>query len=230
MRDDTQSLVNLKVNNQMVKLGEGATIEDSAIIGYKPSRGVKFVLVIGPGAFVRSSSVIYGGSSIGRNLETGHNVVIREENHIGDDFCIWNNATIDYGCQIGNNVKVHNKVYVAQFTVIEDDVFLGPGVTLANDIHPGCPDALQCMRGPYIKRGAQIGINSCVLPRVVIGEHALIGAGSVVTKDIPDRMVAYGNPARVVGRIEDMICSTGLRDRPYNYLIKRSAEDAFTIG
>ncbi len=230
MRDEIQSLLNMKVDNQMVKLGDGAVIEDHTIIGYKPSRGGKFVLTIGPGALIRSGTIIYLGSNIGRNLETGHNVVIREENRIGDDFCIWNNATIDYGCQIGNHVKVHNKVYVAQFTVLEDNVFLGPGVTLANDIHPGCPDALECMRGPYLKRGAQIGINSSVLPRVTIGEYAVIGAGSVVTKDIPDKMVAYGNPAQVVGRIEDMVCTTGLRDKPYNHLIKRSTEDAYTIG
>jgi acetyltransferase-like isoleucine patch superfamily enzyme len=230
MRDKIQSPVKLKVNNQMVTLGDGAIIEDSAVIGYTPSRGENMMLTIGPGAHIRSGTIIYGGSSIGCNLETGHNVVIREENSIGDDLRIWNNSTIDYGCHIGNNVRIHNKVYVAQFTFIEDDVFLAPGVTLANDIHPGCPDALKCMRGPHIKRGAQIGVNVCILPRVIIGEYAVIGAGSVVTKDIPDRVVAYGNPARVAGRIEDMICTTGLREKPYDYLTKRSAEDAYTIG
>jgi acetyltransferase-like isoleucine patch superfamily enzyme len=229
MRDAVQSLVKVKGNNRMVTLGDGALIEENTVIGYTPSRGREFKLVIGPDANIRSGTIIYGGSHIGHNLETGHNVVIREENDIGDNFRIWNNSTIDYGCHIGNNVKIHNKVYVGQFTVIEDDVFLAPGVTLANDIHPGCPDALKCMRGPYIKHGAQIGINVCVLPRVIIGEHAVIGAGSVVTKDIPAGMVAYGNPARVAGKIEDMICSTGLRDKPYSHL-KRSVEDAYSIG
>ncbi len=187
MEEEIQSQVGLKCNDQTVILGDGAIIEAGAVLGYLPARGGHLVLNIGPGAHVRSGTVIYGGSRIGCNLETGHNVVIREENSIGDYFRIWNNSTIDYGCHIGNNVKIHNKVYVAQFTVIEDDVFLGPGVTLANDIHPGCPDALECMRGPHIKRGAQIGINVLYTPRVVIGEHAVIGAGSVVTKDIPRR-------------------------------------------
>jgi acetyltransferase-like isoleucine patch superfamily enzyme len=229
MRDETQSLVKLKVNNQMVTLGEGANIEANAVIGYTPCRGRNFILTIGPEAYIRSGTIIYGGSVIGCHLETGHNVVIREENTIGDNFCIWNNSVIDYGCQIGNNVKIHNKVYVSQFTVIEDDVFIGPGVTLANDIHPGCPDALKCMQGPCIKKGAQVGVNSAVLPRVVIGEYAVIGAGSVVTKNIPDRMVAYGNPARVVGSIEDITCTNNLRDKPYSHL-KRSVEDAYTIS
>jgi acetyltransferase-like isoleucine patch superfamily enzyme len=229
MTDETQPLVSLKVNNQTLTLGDGATIEAGAILDYIPVRSGRLILNIGSGAHIRSGTIIYRGSCIGRNLETGHNVVIREENDIGDNFRIWNNSTIDYGCHIGNNVKIHNKVYVAQFTVIEDDVFLGPGVTLANDIHPGCPDALECMRGPCIKRGAQIGINVCVLPRVTIGENAVIGAGSVVTKDIPARVVAYGNPARVVGKIEDIICTTGLREKPYSDFI-RSVEDAYTIS
>ena len=229
MRDEMQYSVKLKVNNEMVRLGDGATIEDRVILGYLPGRVVNFFLTIGPGAHVRSGTVIYSGSRIGCNLETGHNVVIREENDIGDNFCIWNNSIVDYGCKVGNKVKIHNHVYVSQFSVIEDDVFLGPGAILANDIHPGCPDALECMQGPHIKRGAQIGISSCVLPRVVIGERAVIGAGSVVTKDIPPGVVAYGNPAQVICRLEDLNCTTGLRDKPYDQ-IKKRIEDAYTTS
>ena len=77
------------------------------------------------------------------------------------------------------------------------------------------------MRGPYINKGAQIGINCTILPRVVIGERSVIGAGSVVTRDIPAGVVAYGNPAQVICDIENLTCTTGLRDRPYNHLIWR---------
>ncbi len=221
MRDEIRSSIGFKVNQEFVRLGKNAVIEEAVMLGYLPSRGVERILTIGPGAHVRSGSVIYGGSRIGCNLETGHNVVIREENNIGDNFRIWNNSVVDYGCAIGSNVKIHNKVYVAQFTVIEDDVFIGPGVTLANDIHPGCPDALKCMRGPYINKGAQIGINCCILPRVVIGEYSVIGAGSVVTRDIPAGVIAYGNPAQVICDIGDINCTTGLREKPYDHLIER---------
>jgi acetyltransferase-like isoleucine patch superfamily enzyme len=223
MKDEIQSLTGLKVdNNQMVRLGDGTIVDDSVILGYLPARGGHLVLTIGTKAHIRGGTIIYGGSRIGCNLETGHNVVIREENDIGDNFRIWNNSVIDYGCRIGNGVKIHNKVYVAQFTFIEDDVFLAPGVTLANDIHPGCPDASECMRGPHIKKGAQLGINCTVLPRVVIGEYAIIGAGSVVTKDIPAGVVAYGNPAQVKCEIGELTCTTGLRDRPYRDLLGRT--------
>ena len=206
----------------MVHLGNGAVLDDGVILGYLPKRGNKYFLTIGPDANIRSGTVIYGGSRIGSKLETGHNVVIREENDIGDYFYIWNNSVIDYGCKIGNNVKIHNKVYVAQFFLIEDDAFLAPGVTLANDIHPGCPSSHECMRGPSIGLGAQIGINCTILPRIVIGKYSVIGAGSVVTKDIPDGVVAYGNPARVICEVGEITCSTGLRDKPYNNIIKRS--------
>ena len=206
-------------NNLSVQLGEGAAIDKGVILGYPPSRGNEHLLIIGSGARLRCGTIIYGGSRIGQNVETGHNVIIREQNTIGDNFCIWSNSVVDYGCVIGNNVKIHTNVYIAQYTVIEDEVFLAPGVNLANDIHPGCPDAKECMRGPVIKRGAQIGINVCILPRVVIGEQAVIGAGSVVAKDIPAGTVAYGNPARVVCRIEDIVCTLGLRDKPYSALV-----------
>ena len=218
MRDDVEVPVR-SLNNQLVRLGSRGIIDDGVILGYPPSRGSQLVLTIGPSAHIREGSIIYGGSRIGCNLETGHHVIIREENDIGDNFRIWNNSVIDYGCTIGNNVKIHNKVYVAQFTVIEDDAFLAPGVTLANDVHPGCPDALECMRGPYINKGAQIGINCTILPRVIIGEHSIIGAGSVVTRDIPAGVVSYGSPAQVICEIGDLHCTTGFRDKPYSHLI-----------
>jgi acetyltransferase-like isoleucine patch superfamily enzyme len=218
-----------KASKHMVELGKGALIDDGVTLGYSPSRGLNSSLVIGSGARIRCGTVIYSGSRIGRNLETGHNAIIREENIIGDDFSIWGNSIIDYGCKIGNNVKIHSGVYIGQFTTMEDDVFIGPGVTMANDIHPGCPSAYECMQGPHIKRGAQVGVNCCVLPKVTIGEYSIIGAGSVVTKDIPDGVIAYGNPARAVCGIEDITCSSGLRDKPYSHLIGR-LRNANTIG
>jgi acetyltransferase-like isoleucine patch superfamily enzyme len=205
-------------NIQAVKLGEGAVIDAGVILGYPAGRGNGEVLIVGPCAHIRSGTVIYRGSTIGCNLETGHNVIIREQNVIGNNLRIWANSIIDYGCTIGNNVKIHSNVYIPQFTTLEDDVFIGPGACLANDLHPGCPKALDCMVGPTIKKGAQIGVNTSILPRVTIGEYAIIGAGSVVTSNIPAGAVAYGNPARVGSRIENLVCINGLIDKPYNHI------------
>ncbi len=199
-----------------VRIGEGAVIDEGAILGYlSPRRGVSEVLTLGAGARVRSGSVIYAGSTIGSHLETGHNVIIREENELGDHVSIWNNTVIDYGCRIGSRVKIHCNIYIAQFTVLEDDVFFAPGVTIANDYHPGCPASRECMRGPVLRKGCRIGVNVTILPYVTIGEGTLVGSGSVVTKDLPDGVVAFGNPARVHGTLAEMRCKTGRREAPY---------------
>lgn len=194
-------------------MGEGYTIDRMATVGYKPSRKIKALdTVIGAGAVVRSGSVIYAGSHIGDRLETGHNVVIREENQIGDGLSIWSNSVLDYGCQVGNNVRIHCNCYVAQLTVIEDDVFLAPGVQIANDPHPICT---LCMKGPTIRKGARIGVNVTILPHVEIGEYALIGAGTVVTRNVPPRSVMTGNPGKVVKMVDELECPFGLVERPY---------------
>ena len=208
----------MKKDKPLIMLGEGGVVDVGAILGYPAARGKNTdVINIGKNARIRSGTVLYAGSKIGDNLQTGHNVVIREENEIGDDFAIWNNTVIDYGCKIGNHVKIHCNCYVAQFTVIEDNAFMAPGVTIANDLHPGCEKSGECMRGPHIKEGVQIGVNVTLVPMIKIGEHSLIGAGSVVTKDIPPYSLAYGNPARVVGDVRDMTCVTGLTDKPYKF-------------
>lgn len=185
-----------------ISLATPSEVHPTAILGEIPGRPIpSLALTVGPHAVVRAHSVIYAGCQIGSHLETGHGVVIREENRLGDHLSIWNNSTIDYGCVVGHRVRIHCNVYVAQFTVIEDDVFLAPGVMIANDRHPICKD---CLKGPTIKRGARIGINATLLPEVIIGEGALVGAGAVVTKDVPAGAVVAGNPARIMGRAEDL--------------------------
>jgi acetyltransferase-like isoleucine patch superfamily enzyme len=202
--------------SEEVRLGPGHLIDPGVLLGYRTGRTIDdYRLVIGPGARVRSGTTIHGGTTIGSDLETGHNVVIREQNRIGDDFSIWSNSVVDYGCAIGSGVKVHCNVYIAQFTVIEDEVFLAPGVAIANDLHPGCPFSQQCRRGPLIKKGAQIGMSATLLPFISVGEHAVIGAGSVVTRDVPPYTVVCGNPARVLKDVRDVSCIKEYIDRPY---------------
>jgi acetyltransferase-like isoleucine patch superfamily enzyme len=173
-------------------------------VGYPLSHPGTEPLVLGTGARLRSGTVLYDGSTIGRCFETGHGVVIREGCEIGDDVSVWTNSVIDYGCHIGNRVKIHCNCYVAQYSELEDDVFLAPGVTIANDLYPGDRRSAKLMAGPRIGVGAQIGVNVTILPFVRIGAGALIGAGSVVTRDIPAAVVAFGNPAMPRRAVADL--------------------------
>ena len=194
-------------------IGENPQIDQGVIIGYRPSR--KIVIkntVIGDNARIRSNTVIYTNVVLGNNCEIGHNVIIREECNIGKNISIWSNSTIDYGCNVGNNVKIDSNVYIAQYTTIEDDVFLAPGVVTANDLHPICT---KCMKGPTIKKGARIGVNATILPHIVIGEYALVGAGSVVTHDVPSRYCVFGNTARLIKITDDLKCRFNIVDKPY---------------
>ncbi len=183
------------IDKKLIKIEGTANIDKDVVIGYLPDRKIEdYSLIIREGARIRSGSVIYGGTKIGRNLETGHNCIIREECLIGNNLKIWSNSVIDYGCVIGDNVHIHNLVYVCQHTLIEDEVFLAPGVFLANDKYPVRKSGWE---PPKILRKAKIGMGAIILPGVIVGEGALIGAGSVVTKNIPPFSVAYGNPAKV---------------------------------
>jgi len=178
---------------------------DSGVeVNYKPDRGDYEPLVLGEGSRLRSNTVLYSGSTIGADFQSGHNVTVREGCELGDSVSVWSNTIIDYGCQIGSEVKIHSNCYVAQFTVIEDGAFLAPGVTIANDLYPGDEESAAIMAGPVIGAGAQIGAGTTILPYVRIGAGALIGSGSVVTRDIPAGMVAMGNPAVVTKRVEDL--------------------------
>lgn len=187
-----------------VQAAPGLQVDPTVTLGYRSPRLDGGRLVLGEDARIRTGSVLYLGSRIGARLETGHNVVIREECTIGDDVSIWSNSVVDYGCRIGDRVKIHTNCCVSQFTEIGDDAFLSAGVTIANDLYPGQRSSQRVMSGPSIGAGAQIGVNVTILPFVRIGPRSLIGAGSVVTRDIPEDCVAFGNPAIVRGRVDEL--------------------------
>jgi acetyltransferase-like isoleucine patch superfamily enzyme len=186
---------------------EAMKADRGVLVGYPVSQAGAEPLILGAGATLRSGTVLYDGSRIGRRLQTGHGVVIREGCEVGDNVSVWTNSVIDYGCRIGDRVKIHCNCYVAQYSELEDDVFLAPGVTIANDLYPGDRRSAQLMAGPRIGARAQIGVNVTILPFVRIGAGALVGAGSVVTRDIPAAVVAFGNPAvphRTVADLPDI--------------------------
>jgi len=200
-----------------VTIGKGATIEKPYIIG-KPPRGRKegeLKTIIGKNAIIRPFTTIYAGNKIGDNFQTGQGVSIREDNNIGDNVRIGTNSVLEFGNKIGNNVRIHTGCFLEMVT-IEDDVFIGPNVVFTDDPHPmGCPRYKECLGGAIVKELARIGANSTILPGVVVGINSLVGAGSVVTHDVPANSVVAGNPAKVINQIDDLVCIKGFFERPY---------------
>lgn len=182
----------------------GLDADTGVLLDYPSARATLSPMTVGCNARLRSGTVVYGGCRIGDRFQTGHHVVVREDCVIGDDVSIWSNTVVDYSCRIGDRVKIHANCYVAQYTELLEDAFLAPGVTIANDLYPGQVESAAMMSGPRIGAGAQLGVNVTVLPYVRIGDRCLVGAGSVVTRDLPPGTVAYGNPARVRGLVDQL--------------------------
>jgi acetyltransferase-like isoleucine patch superfamily enzyme len=189
-----------------VQLGDGSVVEDFCIVG-TPPRGVaegQLPTIIGDGSVIRSHSVIYAGNVIGLNFQTGNKVNIRESNKIGHNVSVGTLSVIEHHVEIADNVRIHTQAFIPEFSVLEEGCWIGPNVVLTNAKYPLSPGVKDQLAGPVIRRGAKIGANSTILPGVVVGENALIGAGSVVVRDVPPGAVVAGNPARVIRQIADL--------------------------
>lgn len=153
---------------------------------------------IGDNAVIRSNTVIYAGNKIGDNFKTGHHVLIRELNEIGNNVSIGSHNLVEHHVKIGNNVRIHSYCEIAEYSVIEDNVFMTTGVSITNAKYPKCKDSKKHLSSALIRKGAIIGANVVLLPGVEIGEKALIGGGAVVTKDVPPYAIVIGNPAKII--------------------------------
>ncbi|MGD9153204.1 MAG: acyltransferase [Gammaproteobacteria bacterium] len=173
-------------------------VEDYVIIGKPLNSNNQIETLIKENAIIRSHSVIYEGNNIGKNFQTGHHVTIREYNNIGDNVVIGTSVTVEHHTKIGNNVRIHSGAFIPEYTIIEDDCFIAPNVTLTNSKYPRSPNAKKELKGPIIRKGAIIGANATILPGIEIGEYAIIGAGSVVSKDVTAHTVVAGCPAHVI--------------------------------
>jgi acetyltransferase-like isoleucine patch superfamily enzyme len=160
--------------------------------------------LIGESSVLRGNVTIYGGVAIGRRFQAGHGVLIREDTTIGDDVSIGSGSVIEHHVRIASRARVHSNVFIPEFTVVEEDAWIGPNVVCTNAKYPRSPNVKEQLAGPTIMSHAKIGANSTLLPGVTIGRNALVGAGSVVTRDVPDNAVVAGNPARILKNIHEL--------------------------
>lgn len=135
---------------------------------------------------------------IGEGTRVWQYVVILPQAQIGADCNICSHCLIENDVIVGDRVTVKSGVQLWDGLRIADDVFIGPNVTFSNDRFPRSKQYPESFPQTLVKRGASIGANATILPGITIGEHAMIGAGSVVTKDVPDHALVLGNPARVI--------------------------------
>jgi len=198
-------------------LGASPFIGDYVVLGVCPTGKTFSKLIIGDNAIIRSHSVIYAGTKIGNDFQTGHGVLIREGNTIGDNVSIGSHTVIERENRIGNATRIHSNCFIPEFVNIEEKVWIGPCVTILNILHPPCPRFEDCAKSVHIKKNAKIGGNVTIGPRVTIGQNSLIGMGSVVTVDIPDNVLAFGNPARVIKPITQLTCELDYFQMPYEW-------------
>jgi len=150
--------------------------------------------------FVHESAYVDDGAEIGAGTKIWHFSHIMKGARIGERSILGQNVNVDGGAVIGNNVKIQNNVSVYTGVVIEDDVFLGPSCVLTNVTNPRSQvNRHSLYEVTNMKRGCTIGANSTIVCGVKIGRYAFVGAGSVVTKDVPDFALVIGNPARQAG-------------------------------
>jgi acetyltransferase-like isoleucine patch superfamily enzyme len=189
-----------------VEISPDAVLEDYVILGVPPRGSAPGELItrIGPQAFIRSHSVIYAGNVIGARFQTGHGVLVRELNEIGDDVSIGSHTIIEHRVKMANGVRVHSNAFIPEYSVLEAGAWIGPNVVFTNALYPLGRGVKEALKGPHILEGAKIGANSTLLPGVTVGRRAIVGAGCVVVRDVPDGKVVVGNPARILKDVDDI--------------------------
>ena len=195
-----------------VVLGDGAIVQDGAILGKAPTLHARSAaagadpppeLVIEAGAVVCCQAIVFAGAHVGAGAIVGDQAFVRERSRIGAASVVGRGACVDNDCTVGDRVRLQSHVYLTAWSVVEDDVFVGPCAMTTNDNtmarHP--PDAP--LRGATLRRACRIGGGAVLTPGVEIGEEAFIAAGAVVTNDVPARGVVIGVPGRVVRWVGD---------------------------
>ncbi len=198
------------VIHQGVTLGEGCLVEDGAVVGKRPrlrpgssAAGSIGSLEIADGVTICAGAVVYAGSRLQAGVIIGDQSQVRERVTIGEGTVLGRGSTIDFDTRVGARVRIQTLVYLTAAALVEDDVFIGPGVITTNDDTMDRHRPGEALRGPVLRRACRVGGGVTLTPGVVIGEEAFVAAGAVVTGDVAPRTVVMGVPARAVRRVGD---------------------------
>ncbi len=192
--------------------GKNIRIDDHAVIGKQPMKAITSVTsssekqppcVIGEGCIIGTHTIIYANCKLGEHCLVADYASIRENVTLGDKNIIGRNATIENWCTIGSRCKIETNAYITAYSTLEDDIFVAPGVVTSNDNYVGRDsERFNHFKGVTLKQGARLGAQVTVLPGKVIGEEALVAAGSLVSKDLEARQVYMGSPAKKVREVD----------------------------
>ena len=193
-------------------LGEGVQVLEYAVVGKQPALSPRSTASreplppasIGDGTIVSTGAIVFAGTRIGARAILGDQSCVRERVTVGDDVVIGRGSLVENDTTIGALTKIQAGAYITAYSTLEDNVFIAPCVVTTNDDFMGRTERRHDrIKGPTIRRGARIGGGAILLPGVEIGEEAFVGAGAVVTKDVPPRKLVVGNPARVLRDVPD---------------------------
>jgi acetyltransferase-like isoleucine patch superfamily enzyme len=191
-------------------IGASCVIEDHAVLGKRPrlARGSSAGgevpgLDLGDRVTVCAGAIVLAGARVGEGAIVGDQAFVRERCSVGAGSLIGRGSVVDNDVAIGARVRVQTNVYVTAFTLIEDDVFIGPGVAMTNDHTMARHAPSEELRGPILRRACRIGGGAVLAPGVEVGEEAFVAAGALVVADVPARAVVMGVPARVAREVAD---------------------------
>jgi acetyltransferase-like isoleucine patch superfamily enzyme len=193
-------------------LGDGVKVLENAVVGKQPTLSPRSTAkrepleptVIGDGSIVSTGAIVFAGTRLGARVIVGDQACIRERVELGDDVVVGRGSLVENDTTIGAMTKIQAEAYITAYSTLEDHVFVAPCVVTTNDNWMGRTEKrFGNVKGPTIRRGARIGGGAILCPAVEIGEEAFVGAGAVVTKDVPPRVVVVGSPARVLRDVPD---------------------------
>jgi acetyltransferase-like isoleucine patch superfamily enzyme len=193
-------------------LGDGVKVLENAVVGKQPVLSPRSTAKrepleparIGDGAVISTGAIVFAGTTVGARAIIGDQACIRERVILGEDVVVGRGALIEPRTTIGASTKIESNAYITTGTTIEEHAFIAPCVVTTDDNYMGRTEKRHALKsGPTIRRGARIGGGAILCPGVEIGEEAFVGAGAVVTKDVPPRTVVVGNPARMLREVPD---------------------------